>query len=90
MDLIDRCARELRQAIMEACAEHGGLCSGMPEGALSVNATFNPREVVMAVIAEMRSPGADVLGPAVDRGMGALDALSLWQAQIDTALGEQS
>ena len=85
--MVERGVRALQQAITDACARSGGSCNSTPEGLLSVNADFPPREVVLAIIAAMREPSAEM----INAGHAAVSwdgeyTKQRWNAMIDAAL----
>lgn len=97
-EMIERCSRALQQAITDACARGGGSCNGTPEGLLSVNANFQPQEVVRAIIAAMREPTQAMLDATIPRYQEhnrgddpyASEMADYWTTMIDAALGDQS
>ncbi|MGK2908758.1 MAG: hypothetical protein ACSLE1_03015 [Sphingobium sp.] len=60
MKMIEQAARAVAQEITNACAATGGSCNGTVDGRLSVNATFDPAQVVRAVLAVIRVPSEEM------------------------------
>lgn len=88
--MIDLLDIALAFALTDQCAKFGGSCDRTPEGLLSVNATFDPKEVLREILDNMREPTEAMLRAVDDQDSDKYvargRAVSAWQSMIDKAL----
>lgn len=95
MTPIERAVEALKQSITSACAQRGGKCNGTPGGLLDVQATFDPKEAVKAVLAALRSPSIDMENSIFEDieqfttgSAHPFEPKLVWTSMIDAALEE--
>lgn len=82
-DMVERAAQALQQAITDACSHSGGSCAGAPDGRLAVNAAFDPKAVIRAVLAALREPTEAMIRATVTQTDHSVDQLDFAAAVIE-------